>query len=85
MDIKRIRARSAVQNRIQSAERSKCTHPLPNLGVSQRIKPPDCLFVKHMYYEILQRAARVYNPKILPTLKPLLQGGSIIFSSQTSL
>ncbi len=79
MDIRRIRARSAFQHRNLSSEKAKCTHALPNLGVHGRIKPPDCHFVKYMYYEILQRAARVYNPKILPTLKPLLQGGSVIF------
>ena len=46
---------------------------LPALSAHPGSKRPDYLFVK--YFEILQRAASVYRPQILPSLKPLPQGG----------
>ena len=45
---------------------------LPALSAYPGTKRPDFLFVK--YFEILQRAASVYRPQILPSLKPLPQG-----------
>ena len=46
---------------------------LPAVSAYPGTKRPDFLFVK--YFEILQRAASVYRPQILPSLKPLPQGG----------
>ena len=45
----------------------------PAVSTNPGAKRPDFVFVK--YFEILQRAASVYKPQILPSLKPLSQGG----------